>query len=220
MRKDQRALLIGMILGDGCLNVRRQKENGYVSQTLQLKHCARQTEYLEHKACLLHSIFGGVKPTVKRFNNSGYPGVRLSKSNKYFVALHRKLYPGGKKTITVWALSNLSLQAIALWYMDDGSLTLHKRAGKIHAREIYLNTYCTLGEAKLVRDYFSNNFLVNFRIALHKGKYRLACNTENTKKFISLVAPYIIPSMAYKIDMKYHCQARVPDGSKELLLMI
>lgn len=48
-QKDK-AVLIGLIIGDGCLS----KEN-----KLRIVHSLKQKEYCEYKAKLMHSVFGG-----------------------------------------------------------------------------------------------------------------------------------------------------------------
>jgi hypothetical protein len=196
MNKKDKNILLALSLGDGYL----RSDN---KATLQIIHSLKQKEYIKYKADLLRKILNK-NVIVQEFNNSGYPGVKILLYHKYFKCLRRYLYKNGKKYISKSVLSRmLDPQLIAIWYMDDGNIIHHKRNGKIHSREISLNTYCSEVEAILIQEWFISNFDIFFRVAKDKNKYRLICNTKNAKKFALLVEPFLIESMKYKIDFKY-----------------
>jgi len=203
MNKKFRGILIGMILGDATLRVR--KDTQYPNtwhNVLSIKHGEKQKEYIEYKANLIHSMFGGKPITVRPINNSGYPGYLIYKSHKYFRILYKRMYKNGKKTFTSQVLNWLTPEGIAIWYMDDGSLCAKKRNGKIHAYDLYLNTYSTKEENEVIIQYFQDAYDIHFTLSKNKGLYRIRCGTKEARKFIELVKPYIIPSMQYKIDMQ------------------
>jgi len=201
MIKTKRAIsiLTGMVLGDACL---AKPDGNYVC--FKLTHSIKQKEYLIHKRDVLQEIFEK-NINLHEFDNNGYPGCRIEFGNKYFRPFRKYLYPHGKKTITKKVLNRLDAEGIAYWYMDDGNLTLHKskNEGVYHSREIYLNTYVSYEESLIVKEFFYEKYGIEFRISPSKGWYRHICNSTNSKRFIHLVEPYIIPSMQYKIDMKY-----------------
>ena len=199
MTKKQKSILIAMSIGDGHLH----KYSDTKSVELMLAHSTKQKDYLIWKVNLARRILGGKPNKIAEFNNNYYPGIRWSKADNYFRIIRKWLYKNGKKVISKKILDKLTPMGIAIWYMDDGNLTLHKRNRKIHAREIYLNTYCSKNEAEIIQKWFMEKYNIRFRVAKNKGKFRLACNTANTKRFIKIVKPYIIPSMQYKIDMRY-----------------
>lgn len=204
-RQLKKSLLIAMVLGDGYIRVVTDKRhaNSKPQGVLKLTHCAKQKDYLEHKADLLHSILGGKRPVVHEFNNNGYPGVQLTKNHRWFRYLRNWIYVNGVKTYQARILNHLTPEGLAIWYMDDGNLALQKRNGKIHARRLYLNTHKSKEENQIIIDFFQEKYEVRFTQCLNKGLYRLTCGTKEAKKFITLVEPFIIPSMFYKIDMKY-----------------
>jgi hypothetical protein len=193
--KENKSTLLAIALGDGFIS-----DEG----SLRIIHCAKQKEYLEYKARLLEKILEKEIQVID-FDNNGYPGCRLSISNKYFKTLRKFLYSKDrKKIISTKVLNRLTPNGLAIWYMDDGNIALHKRGNIIHSREIYLNTYCTYEEGQNIQKYFIEKYDVYFRISPSKGKFRMICNTTNAKKFIEIVKDFIIPSMYYKIDMKYN----------------
>ena len=169
-------------------------------QEFSIIHSIEQREYLEWKIGILHSIIGGNKPSIIEFDNNGYKGVKAMKSHRYFRVLYRYLYKNGVKTIPLKALNRLTPLAIAIWWMDDGSLCKKVRNGKIHAWELYLNTYLSKEENQVIIDYFQNVWNVKWNLNLSKGKYRLRCSTREGRKFLSIIRPivYQIKCMRYK----------------------
>lgn len=192
-----------MVLGNGYLRVKKDSRwpNSYFS-SIKIKHCKAQEEYINHKADLIHSIFGGKRPKVVPINNNGYPGFMFQKSNKYFRTLHSWIYKNNKKTFSRKILNMLTPQGIAIWYMDDGGLSAKKRDGKIHAYELFLNTHETKETNQIIINYFLEVYDIKFTQVKNKGLYRLRCGTKQARKFIALIEDYVIPSMRYKIDMQ------------------
>lgn len=195
MDKKSRAVIIGLALGDGYMYKRHTK--GYDSWVLKVKHDQNQKAYIEHKASLLERVYGR-KPKVYSFNNNGYSGYEIQKADKYFRILYKWLYPNRKKTYSGKVLKYLNEQALALWYMDDGSLSAKKRNGIIHAYELHINTYCSKEECETIVNYMKSSWNVNFTIVKNKNLYRIRCGTKEARKFLALIDSYIIDSMRYK----------------------
>lgn len=204
-RQLKKSLMIAMVLGDGHIRIVTDKRhaNSKPQSVLILKHSAKQRDYLEHKANLLHLILGGKRPRVRDINNSGYPGIVLTKNHRWFRYLRNWIYLNGVKTYQARILNCLTPEGLAIWYMDDGNLALQKRNGKIHARRLYLNTHKSKEENQIIINFFQEKYDIRFTQCLNRRLYRLTCGTQEAKKFITLVEPFIIPSMFYKIDMKY-----------------
>lgn len=200
MTKEQKAILIAISIGDGYL----KKDINSKSVLLKLLHSIKQKEYLIWKVNLVRKICGGKENKIVEFNNNGYLGIYWSKANDYFRVIRKWLYKDRKKVLTRNLLNKLTPMGIAIWYMDDGCLSYKKRNGKIHARELTLNTYLGKEENEIIIKYFKEKWDLRFGLNKSKGKYRLRMGTHEAKRFIELVKPYIIPSMQYKIDMKYN----------------
>ncbi len=211
MNKTKRAIIIGMILGDGCIKTKPHTLQDGTKKTyfeMSISHCPKQLRYLQWKASKLHSIFGG-KPwkisgasTTIKSNNKTYEAFRISKQHPYFKLLHRWIYSNnGKKFYTRNLLDKLSPEGIAYWYMDDGSLvTQRNNAGEISSFSIRLYTYTSLEEAEIIRTYFKEVHSLEFRISKYTGKeqYNLRCGTKEGIKFLSLIQKYKSPDMEYK----------------------
>lgn len=203
MNKIDKSILIGMILGDGYL------QKGKNSSTLKIEHSTQQLEYLKYKRELLIKIFGGKHPDihirsrVDSRNNHTYHQCWLSKTEKYLKILRDRIYLNGKKEYTEAILKKLTPEGLAIWYMDDGgngSIYISKKTGKISSCVTYLCTDCSFEQASIIRDYFKNTYDVEFKLYnIRKDQYRLCANTSNSRKFVELIRPYIIPEMQYKI---------------------
>lgn len=197
-----------MILGDGYLHTTKNPKSEYVG--LKLEHSTAQVDYLKYKADILLSIFGGKTPSIyfrdrldKRTNRT-YKSCATYKSNSYLKILKGWIYKNGVKTYSNEVLNMLTPEGIALWYMDDGgkgSVYISKKTGKISSCVSYLCTDCSFEQATLLKEYFLSKWGIEFKLYnIRKDQYRLAANTANSKKLVSLVRPYIIPSMQYKIS--------------------
>ena len=195
-----RSAIVGMVAGDA--GIRKQK--GCRSVSLRITHANRQREYLEYKRDILQNLFKGWEIPLRPINNSGYPGVRLeTRNHPKLRAIYKWFYSNGEKRFSRRILNYLTPIGIALWYMDDGSLSYKKREGEIHGREIHLNTYCSLEEAKIIQAYFKEVWDISWTVVLNKGLFRLRMGSNEARKFFTIINPYIIPIMRYKIDLGY-----------------
>jgi hypothetical protein len=195
-----RSAIVGMVAGDA--GIRKQK--GCRSVSLRITHAKRQGEYLEYKRDILQNLFKGWEIPIRPINNSGYLGVRLeTRNHPKLRAIYKWFYSNGKKRFSRRILNYLTPIGIALWYMDDGSLSYKKRGGKIHGREIHLNAYCSLEEAKIIQAYFKEVWDISWTVVLNKELFRLRMGSNEAKKFFTIISPYIVPIMKYKIDLGY-----------------
>lgn len=193
-RKNKKAILIGMVLGDGYLKV---TENAGISIT----HSEKQLEYLLYKKQLLEEILICKPITLQKVKPNMYNTIcyRIDKGHKYFRILRKWVYINNKKTFSRKILNYLNPLGIAIWYMDDGCLSAKKRNGKIHAYELFLNTHLTKKENQVIIDYFNEVWNIKFQQVKNKNAYRLRMSTKEIKKFMLLIKDYIHPSMSYKI---------------------
>lgn len=206
MNKNDRSLLLGMLLGDGCLKTKHHtKQDGSTSTYYEyvLCHSVKQKDYLEHKLEKFHSIVGGKKPVIHCEKSKLGESVRFSKCHKSFRLLHKYLYSNNdKKFFTERVLNYLTPEAIAIWYMDDGGLKpTFRNDGSISSCQMVLSTYCSEQQAILILDYFLHKWKITGLKKLHKksNSWYLVFNTTEGRKLEALISPYIIPSMQYKL---------------------
>jgi len=209
MEKRKRGLLIGMGLGDGHINVRvrTRGDSQWISSELRVLHSLAQKDYCEHKCGLVNKSLkrNSTVRIVKNGPEKKYKAAHFTTSHPYFKFLKKVLYPGGKKTITRRMLDMLTDEGIAIWYMDDGSCRFNINVkGRVSSVSTSIATMCRKEEVLLIINYFLETYGIEFKSRCKKTSdveyaFYIECNTENSRKFVKLVEPFIIPSMAYKI---------------------
>lgn len=195
---EQRGILVGMLLGDGS----RSKNNFFI------QHSTKQEEYILFKKRLLEQITR--KPvSIRRWQTKkGYNQIRIEpKLVPLSRVLVKKLYKAGTKTITRKFLNLLTPQGIAIWFMDDGSKSFHKRDGKIHALTVTLNTDISQQENEIIVSYFQQVWGFKWGLSKGKGFYRLRMGTREGKRFLTFISPYIHESMLYKVQTSLNIMA-------------
>lgn len=231
MELRKKAILIGVILGDGCI----VKQTKYYPKStrnyynFEVTHSEPQKEYLEYKAQLLRKITG--KKCIVKFKEGrkakklkdgreikANPAYRFTCCDKYFRILYTWLYPSGKKIIGSKYLNYLTPEAVAIWYMDDGSTYVDKRRSNVFTCEIH--THTPLPETEYIIRYFKDKWDIEFH--LHKkteNQYCIRCYTVNAAKFIYLISPFVPKCMDYKVKVpKYYFQ-EIPESWKTKIKM-
>lgn len=222
MDRHKRGILYGLALGDGGIYL--NKSQAKTTARMVIGHGPAQLEYLKHKAKLLHSTTGGKEPSVYTYQSKNkatgktYTNHQLYKNYTYFRQMHRVLYPEGKKVYTEQLLSYLTDHSLALWYMDDGSGTIckNKLTGKPSGCMTRIATYCSKEEAEILKTWFMSKYGIDAKFDVDKrsDKYSLRFNTADSKVFVSVVSPYIIPCMQYKIE---HVGSYIPRAQDTLI---
>lgn len=198
-------LILGSLLGDTSLNMTSKNPR------LHVCHSKDQEEYVWWKYNILSQSFDITKPRdVMSGIDKKYPQVRFQSPNSQRLNYYKKLfYPNGKKAITRNLLNMLEPLALAIWYMDDGNLIIHKYTKMdgtkgVKSRELAINTQCfSYEEHEIIKRYFEVKWDIKVKIYKNKGSFRIVMNATNAKKFVEIIEPFIIPSMNYKIDLQY-----------------
>lgn len=206
MDKRATGVLLGMVAGDGYLNVReRKRTNGstYTSSELVVLHSAKQRAYCEHKLGLCKELLGTNATLRERKHGPGnkYFGISFSVANPYFKMLKGWTYEEGtKKFNSVW-LDHLTPEGVAIWYMDDGHARRnYNKDGRVTSVATDISTCCTEAETDLICQWFWDTHKIKFKKYRTKGNWSIQCNTENSRLFAHLVQPFIIDSMLYKLS--------------------
>lgn len=215
MTKNEKQFVLACTIGDGCIN--KRYINSYPCYRFLMKHSERQKDYFLYKAYQLDRILG--KPRRKVYSiykNSGRSKINAyqfeKNSNRYLKPIYNLLYRNGKKVYTRNMLNMLTPEGLAIWYMDDGSLshyTYKKKDGYEYYSKckIILNTYISKEENKIIQKYFDEVWDIQWNIHRSKsstGKifYRLSAGTKQARKFFKIIKDYIHPTMQYKVDLK------------------
>ncbi|MGV0733396.1 intein-containing recombinase RecA [Mycolicibacter sinensis] len=201
-------IVLGSLMGDGNLSPNRRDRNG---ARFRLGHGAKQVEYLQWKTALMGNIGHSV-----RENAQGATFVDFTPLPE-LGELQRAVYLGdGKKFLSEDYLKALTPLALAIWYMDDGSFTLRSKglqertAGGSGRIEICVEAM-TDGTRARLRDYLRDTHGLDVRLRSSglAGKAVLTFSTAATAQFQEMVAPYMAPSMEYKLLPRFRGQSTV-----------
>jgi recombination protein RecA len=196
--EQQFQLILGSLMGDGSLSPNRRGRSG---TRFRMGHGAKQAAYLDWKASLLGNI-----PYSRTVNAKGAvfadftPLPELSE-------LHEAVYFGdGKKHLSWDYLKSLTPLALAVWYMDDGGFTLRSKgvqertAGGTGRVEICVEAMSS-GSRERLAQYLRDTYGLRVKLQ-YRGARKMSVlqfSTASSEKFQQLVAPYMHPSMEYKL---------------------
>jgi hypothetical protein len=196
----QNQMILGSLLGDMWIY-----KNGHskLNPEVGVKHSIKQRDYILWKYDVLRNIARGY-PT--EFPGSGYgKGTTMlqfsSKSLQCLNSIYNATHPDGGKCVTKEWLDMINHPiAIATWFMDDG------------CRHNAYQFSFALGRSEsnvcfLIQEFMREKWDINTVIYTHIGKVGkrdivqkyLHTNTQDSDKLKTLIKPYIIPSMMYKI---------------------
>ncbi len=195
MKRIQKAVVIGTILGDGFL-----QKTGKNNARLRLEHSLKQENYLLWKCHILNNYFQSKVQYLERSNiqfGKSYQYVRAqSYSGLEFGKLLNLFYIENKKVIPSKILNLLKDPlSLAVWFMDDGYYYARDKMAYI-----YLPKYDQNSTSNLLQALKMNYNLLPILKIKKRGEYVLIFSVKQTNKLINIVKDFIIPSMKYKIS--------------------
>jgi len=210
-------VILGSLMGDGNLSPNRRGRTG---TTFRMGHGARQAAYLDWKVSLL----GNIK--CSRTTNARGAVFAHFTPLPELAELRDAVYFGdGKKHLSWDYLKALTPLALAIWYMDDGSFTVRsegvqqRTSGGSGRIEICVEAMSP-GTRDRLTQYLRETHGLDVRLAQNGARRKavLIFTTAAASKFQSLVAPYIHPSMEYKLlpGFRVPCAVRPQFVSAEL----
>lgn len=182
----QTKVLVGTILGDGCLMGSRSGK----SARLQIRHKYQRFEYVDWK----FSCFNNWTLTKPRYDRCNQSFVFKTISHEQLM-MFRKIFYGNRgkfvpNNIRDYLTDPLSL---AVWFMDDGN-------GDKRCCSLRLSTYAFKDKGNLLlQKCLEINFGLKAKIISDcKGGY-LYFPKADAMKLCGLISPYILPCMEYKL---------------------
>lgn len=192
LNEEQREVLIGVLLGDACLESR----NGCRTYRLKIEQSIKHEAYLLH----LYRIFKNWVLSGPKERSVSLSG-RINKNMRFQTVSHgafrfygQQFYRNGKKCVPKGIGRLLTPKAVAYWYMDDGSIKSKESKGVIFNAHSFtrfeIQELCTVLQKK---------FLLKAKPRLQKDGYQIYVSGESYETFTEIVRPHLIPEMYYKI---------------------
>lgn len=193
---DRLQLIIGSLMGDARLECRSKSIRAKHTARLRIHQSDKQKDYVFWKYENLKDLvlkgprFTKVWHDSKR-NKDHYSWYFHTQSTETLGLIQKLFYRDGIKIVPKDLLEMLNSFGLAVWYMDDGS---NNRSN------ITLNTHCfSTEEQRMAQNFLRSKFGVKTTLVKDRSKMKIAIGSYECQKFMDIVSPYIIKSMAYKI---------------------
>jgi uracil-DNA glycosylase family 4 len=192
-----RDVVCGTLLGDGHLTA--------AQSTLSFSHSTRQEAYARFKAELLAELAprqSRLEVAAVAGGPTAYPVVHVRTLAHRSLRLLRTSFYAPKKRVPQWMAERLSPLMVAIWFMDDGHLRV--RPGKRPLAEI-----ATYGFSEGDHDVLVAGLArLGLQARIRGTRKKLVFGVHETVSLSELIAPYVPPSMRYKLHPEV--AARVP----------
>lgn len=192
LTKRQREIIIGKLLGDGHLET---LDNGRTYR-LKIEHSLSQKEYVDW---LYQEFKEWVRtpPQIKFQKVNGkifkkYWFNTLSHGSFRFYA--QQFYRDKRKCVPKLIHRWLTPLALAVWFMDDGSIKSKHHKARIINTQSYTKT-----EVQRLINVLKTKYGIECKLRKQKEGYQILILAESAKRFVEIIKPYLHPSMDYKI---------------------
>jgi recombination protein RecA len=193
-------VLLGGLMGDAALS---PNTTGLAGR-LRFGHGAKQAEYCDWKGSLFDNL------SVCRSTNDDGAVFHDVQPLAELAELRDAVYIGGKKVLSEDYLKQLTPLSLAIWYMDDGGFTLRSKGlqarteGGSGRSEICVEAM-EVGSRRRLVNHLVDTWGIKAKLTSRgsRGIAVIQFPTAETAKFHALVAPFIHPSMDYKLLPRY-----------------
>jgi recombination protein RecA len=189
-------VLLGGLMGDGALSPTRSGNGA----RFRWGHGAKQAEYGDWKASLFANI------NVSRSENAKGAVFFDCQPLPELAELREAVYIAGKKVLSHDYLKQLTPLSLAVWYMDDAGF--QNRSKGLQARtvdgsgrvEICVEAMSSDTQVRL-RDYLADTWGITASLTRRgtRQKAVLVFAKDETAKLHALIAPFVHPTMQYKL---------------------
>jgi uracil-DNA glycosylase family 4 len=179
-------VVCGTILGDGSINAR--------SSYLSLAHSQKQEEYARLKADLLAELSPRVSELTVAAVAGGaptYPVIQVRTLAHRSLRTLRQNFYRPKKMVPAWIADEINERMLAFWFMDDGYTRIRETRRPL--AEIATVGFSDEDLQTLMRG------LIRLGLAAKALRGRLHFGVAATERLSEMIAPYVPPSMRYKL---------------------
>jgi recombination protein RecA len=198
--------LRGTLMGDGALS----PTGSGLGARFRYTHGGAQTEYADWMSSLFANL--GVSRHVREDQVVTYDFQPLPE----LAEMRQSVYVDGKKVFDDDYLKSLDALSLALWYLDDANLSIRSKGVQNRTEGLTGRaTICieAMEEGTRIRlvEYLADTWGIQttLRLSGASKKAVLFFNNAETAKLQALIAPYVHPSMEYKLLPRFRGQFAV-----------
>lgn len=198
LTKIQEEVLIGSMLGDGCLYKDKPQHKPYLS----LGRSAIDKDYALWEADIFKDFISRIdeKSIFDKRTQKYYHSIKpISRRCEVFEKYYQLWYPNHKKIVP----SNLELNplSLAVWFADDGCITTPNSK---HRFLLKLSTHgFSVEEVKFLCELLSNRYNEYFGLTLGKDKKPVIYSADSgSREFLKEIDPVFPPGIERKIKWR------------------
>lgn len=192
----QKEVLIGLLLGDGHL----ETQNRGRTYRLKIEHTYWQKEYTDW----LYQVFKDWVFTSPQEKEQLVNGILYKKywfstlSHGAFRFYAQQFYANKHKILPKLIHKWLSPIAMAIWFMDDGSLKSNRHRALIFNTQSFSKPE-VLRLSKIMENKFGISAVLRKQSRKIEELYQLVTVKDGAEKLAEIIKPYVLPSMRYKL---------------------
>lgn len=192
LTKYQRDILIGLLLGDGCLEVLPKGD----SARLKLEYSSKQKIYIDwlHEVFRRWTINGPKQKVTHAFGKTYRKYWFTTLSSPILKDFYDLFYINHRKVIPKTMADRLTAVGLAVWFMDDGSTKSKESNGRILCTHAFSQT-----EVLILCDVLKKKFFLDAKPRRQKDGTEIYISGHSSTHLRKLIEPYIVSSMRYKL---------------------
>ena len=186
----QQSVLVGTLLGDGCLAKHGHWHRLHVKHKLAHRTLAefKHDVFRDHVSMSLHEF-------DQRLGGKRHPCVQFaSRTHPVFTDWHSRFYRGRRKVVPDEIACWMTPLAVSVWFMDDGAADHWGVTLQTHSFRVE--------EVKLLARVLREGFNLTTNLRKNRGAWILYVPASNMSRFREIVTPYLLPEFAYKMSTK------------------
>jgi LAGLIDADG DNA endonuclease family len=183
----QQQILVGTLLGDGCL-----AQHGRFHR-LFVKHQVAQRALAEFKKEAFDAfVTMPLHEFDQRLGDRRYPCVQfVTRTAPVFSEWHSRFYSGRRKCVPLRIAELLTPLAMAVWFMDDGGADYAGLDIQAHGFES--------DESELLVVALAERFGIRATTRANKGRRTIYIPSSQVGSLRSAIEPHILPELRYKL---------------------
>lgn len=183
----QEQILVGTLLGDGCLAKHGRFHRLFVKHQLAQRSLVefKREAFCEFVTMPLHEF-------EQELGDKRYPCVQFAtRTSAVFSEWHARFYPSGRKVVPVEIGQWLTPLAVAVWFMDDGGADYAGLTFQTHSFEP--------GQTEHLVEALGEGFGVRARTRANKGARIIYVPASDVGALRLAIEPMVLPDLRYKL---------------------